>query len=153
MAKINGYVLYYKNNEPMYSAEITFNSKYKTTANEKGYFELFVPKKVLKLKLKVTFIGCFTINFINLPIDEDQIDLDTIPMFEYFPGYDMTHFDCPPDDLECQKKEKQHQIQENQRIQDYYSTVNKSITTYIYTFKGNTYPINCKTGNIDLRKR
>ena len=137
----------------MYLAEVGFNSKYKTTVNEKGNFELVVPKKILKRKLKVTYIGCFTINFINLPMDESTIDLDTIPMFEYFPGYDMTHFNCSPDDFECKKKKEQHQIQESKRVQDYYSAVNKSIMECIYTFKGRAYPIDYKTGNINLRRR
>lgn len=151
--KIQGYVVFNENNNPMYSAEVGFNSKYKTTVNEKGNFELVVPKKILRRKLKVTYMGCFTINFINLPRDENTIYLDTIPMFEYFPGYDMTHFNCSPDDFECKKKKEQHQIQENKRIQDYYSAVNKSIMEYIYTFKGSAYPIDYKTGNINLRRR
>ncbi len=151
VVKIKGTVLDYKTLQPMKFAEVVFNDKCKTIADDKGIFELDASKEIISDTLKIRYLGYFKINIINLPSNDNVIDLGIIPMFEYFPGYDMSDFDCANDDFECKKKWKNHIEQEQKRIEDYYSNVHNAVNYFEYSFQNKVYKIDVKTGCIDLK--
>lgn len=148
---IKGKIIYYQNLRPLPLTEIFFDSVNHTIADEQGIFDLHVPVKVITDTLKFRFIGCFDINIINLPLNEDLIDLGMIPFFEYFTGYSMTHFDCADNDYECKEKEKLFWIKEQERRDLYFTTMNSIIEYFDYWFQGKKYKINCQNHCIDLK--
>ena len=147
---LKGKVVDYKTLQPMTYTQVLFDSTFQSIANEKGEFEIEANEKVITDTLKIRFIGCFDINIINIPNYLDTVDLGIIPIFEYFPGNDMTHFNCKEKDLECKEKEKKHIEKENKRIEEYFAKVNNAIEYFDYRFQNKTYKIDLKTGCIDL---
>ena len=147
---IKGKVFDYKTLQPMIYTQVLFDSSYQAIANDKGEFEFEVPKKIIKDTLKIRYIGCFDINIINIPNNQDLINLGIIPIFDYFPGHDMTHFNCADNDYECKEKEKKHIEKEKKRIEDYYTNIHNIIEYFDYRFQNKTFKIDIKTGCIDL---
>ena len=134
----------------MYYTQILFDSTNQVIANDQGEFEFKVPKNKITDTLKIRYIGCFDINIINMPDNNDSINLGVIPIFDYFPGYDMTHFNCADDDYECKEKEKKHIEKEKKRIEDYYTNVHNLIDYFDYRFQNKSFKIDIETGCIDL---
>jgi hypothetical protein len=130
-----------------------FDTTNQVIANEQGEFEFEVPKQIMKDTLKIRYLGCFDINFINLPTDQESINLGSIPIFDYFPGYDMTHFNCADKDFDCKEKEKKHIEKENERIKDYFTKVHNLIENFDFVFQHETFKIDIETGCINLRTK
>lgn len=147
---IEGKVINYKTLQPMTYTQILFDSTYQVAANDDGEFKIEVPKEILKDTLKIRFIGCFNLNFINFPANHYLIDLGTIPIFEYFPGYDMTHFGCADDDYDCKEKERKHIEKEKNRIEKYFDEINTVISYFDFRFQNRTYKIDIQSGCINL---
>ena len=152
-AIISGKVIDYRTFQPMTFTHVYFDSTYQSIADDEGKFEIDLPKVILKDTLKIRFIGYFDLNIINLPASPDSIDLGIIPIFEYFPGYDMTHLDCANDDYECREKERKYIEKEKKRIEDYFNKQNTYIENFDFRFQNKTFKIDSKTGCIDLGKR
>lgn len=149
---VKGKTYFHEFDNPAVYTEVYFNSKNRTFSNKEGEFIFSVKKRIINKSLKVAYIGCFDLKIKNLPANQDTIDLGVIPIFEYFPGYSMIHFDCKDDDQDCMKKRKLHEEKEAKRIEDYYNYVDNQINKYEYRFKSKTYKINVKSGVINLKK-
>ena len=147
---IKGQVLFYQSLQPMYYTHVYFDSTYQVIADYNGQFELEVPLKVLKDTLKIRYIGCFDLNLINLPTTDSIIDLGILPIFEYFAGQDMTHFNCSDNDIECKKKEKVHRDKEQKRVKEYFSRMNTIIEFFNYVYENKTFKINIENNCIDM---
>jgi hypothetical protein len=100
--------------------------------------------------LKVRFIGMYELNFINLPTDKDTITLDSIPLFEYFPGYSMADYFCKWYNFRCKRRWKKHLKAENLRVGKYINKQDSIIKAFIYNYDNNEYKIDLNTNCISL---
>lgn len=148
---IKGIVYGHNTHQPTPYTNIYFDSTYQTISNEFGEFLIEISLDTIEDTLKIEYIGCFDLKFINLPKNTEVIDLDSIPIFEYFPGYDMTHFDCLDDDEDCKERERKHIKKENGRVQKYFEKQNTFIENYNYRFRNNNYKIDLNNGIINLQ--
>lgn len=115
-----------------------------------GNFNLKLDTLSITDTLKIRFISCYDLNFINLPEDTDTIDLGGIPLFYYFPGYDMTDYFCGRFDFACKRRWKKHVEEEKERIFDYYLKQQQIISEFGYIFNHRLYKINLENNCIDL---
>lgn len=120
-------------------------------SNDSGFFILKVTRLRYNDTLKVRYIGCFDLNFINLPTNVDTINLDKVPIFDYFAGYDMTDFFCGRFDFKCKRERKKHIEAEKNRILKYYSDQNNEIRKYQFKFNDKYFKINVNNNCIDLK--
>jgi hypothetical protein len=145
-----GKIVNYQDLYPMEFTSICIDS-FCCISNDKGQFSMIIPFNKLSDTLKIRHIGQYDLNIINIP-HSDTIDFRIIPIFEYFIGYDMTHFYCKPLDFACRKKEKKHFEKVNNEYDSYYKKMDSIIEYFRYIFNGQTYKIDLKTNCIDLSK-
>lgn len=100
--------------------------------------------------IKIRFISYYDLNFINLPQNKDTIDLGEVPLFYYFPGYDMSDYFCGRFDFACKRRWKKHIKEEKDRILNYYLKQQQIIRDFNYYFDNKLYKINLENHCIDL---
>jgi hypothetical protein len=150
---ISGNVIDYKTGYPMQYVNVYFDSSNGTTTDDNGYFRIKLNKRIKEDTLKISFVGCFNLNFSNFPNNTDSIYLDKIPLFDYFTGVDMTDFFCGTFDFRCKRNQKKHFKQDQERIDKYYSERNTEIAKYEYKFNNNKSKIDMTNHCIDLNAK
>jgi hypothetical protein len=148
---ITGQTVNYQDLEPVYYTAVFFDSTFQTISDKQGLFELTVPLEILRDTLKIMYIGSYDLNFINLPANENIIDLGKIPIFEYFVGYSMMHFNCSDSDFKCKRKAKKYWEKDQKRRDDYFNKMNTVIEYFNYRFQNKTFKINIDNNCIDLK--
>jgi hypothetical protein len=151
-AIIKGFIVDGEDNIALKSASIFFNEKIATVTDENGYFELSVPQKSLSKNLKIRYISYFGIDIINFPLNQSEINLDTIKLFFYFTNYPIDYV-WPTNNKEGQQKNKQLKINEENRMKQYYLKRDSIIASYKYYFQESEYKINLKKKYINLMKK
>jgi hypothetical protein len=147
---IRGYIFDYSLNSRMPGTSIYIDSLRGEISDCNGDFQLKVDKLSKYDTVKIRFISCYNLNFIDLPQNKDTIDLGGVPLFYYFPGYDMIDYFCGRFDFACKRRWKEHVKDEKDRIINYYLEQNQMIRNFDYIFNNKLYKINLENNCIDL---
>jgi len=147
---IQGYIFDYSTNSRMPATSIYIDSLQGVISDCNGDFILKVDDLSKSDTIKIRFISCYDLNFINLPQNTDTVDLGGVPLFYYFPGYDMTDYFCGRFDFACKRRWKKHVKEEKDRIINYYLEQEKIIRDFDYIFNDKLYKINLENNCIDL---
>ena len=147
---IRGYIFDYSTNSRMPATSIYIDSLRGEISDCNGNFNLAIENLSKSDTIKIRFISCYDLNIVNLPQDTDTIDLGGIPLFYYFPGYDMTDYFCGRFDFACKRRWKKHSKKEKERIFNYYLKQEQIIRDFDYIFNDKLYKINLENNCIDL---
>jgi len=149
---IRGHIFDYKTNSRVPGTLIFIDSIRGVISDPSGDFNLKVYNVSKSDTVRIRYISSFDLNII-LPLNIDTIELGGIPLFDDYPGYDMTDYFCKWYDFACKRRWKKHMKQEQERIMKYYLDQKKIFEEYVYYYNGKYYKINLETHCIDLSKR
>ena len=147
---VKGYTFDYSTNSRLAATLIYIDTLRGVVSDSNGDFILRVDNLSHSDTIRIRYISCYDLNFINLPQNKDTIELGGIPLFYYFAGYDMTDYFCRWFDFACKRRWKKHVKEENERMNSFYLKQDKIIGDYVYTFNGKQYKINLENHCIDL---
>ena len=148
---IKGRILEGQSLSPQPGVDIGFDVKMRTSTNENGEFELVVNEENLNDTLFINFLSYYNLKIVNLPKSK-EIYLGQIPLYEYFFGRPLVHFDCGTFDFKCKQSRKQFWKEYNERRRDYFEKKNLLIGYYRLQLNGEQYAIDVNRHLINLNE-
>ncbi len=148
---IKGKVYSYCDTYNCFNALVYFDSINGTICDTNGNFALTVQKKIANDTLKFVFLGLRKLFILNIPLDEDTIDLGNIPLLCGFRGYDMTDFFCDPSDLHCQELAKEHQKNVETNNKAHINMINSTFSGYRFVLYEKEYEMSFNDNYYDLK--
>lgn len=136
---------------PQPGVDIGFDVKMRTSTDENGEFELVVNEEYLTDTLFINFFSYYNLKIVNLPKSK-EINLGQIPLYEYFFGHPLVHFDCGTFDFKCKQNRKQFWKDYNKRRRDYFEKKNLLIAYYRLQLNGEQYAIDVNMHLINLNE-
>ncbi len=149
--KLKGKIVLGQYFAPVGGVYVGFDSTNMTQIDLNGQFEVVANEQQVNDTLKIFFLSHNNIRLVNLPKDR-EIDLGTIPIYEYYFGIPMVHFDCGALDLACKRKQKKFWEDYEKERKSYFDKMDTIIGHYRLSLNGKLYKIETPNQLIDLGK-
>ncbi|GAB3532937.1 hypothetical protein GCM10027443_17440 [Pontibacter brevis] len=149
--KIKGRIVLGQYLAPVGGVYVGFDFPLKFQTSPEGRFEITANEQQINDTLKIYLLGYNQISIINFPKDS-VLNLGTIPIYEYFYGVPLIHFDCGALNFVCKKKRRKFWENYESERTSYFKKMDTIIGHYRMFLNGKSYAISFPDHLIDLSK-
>lgn len=149
--KLKGKIVLGQYFSPVGGVYVGFDSTNTTQTDLNGQFEIVADEQQVNDTLKIFFLNYNNIRIINLP-KVKEMDLGTIPIYEYNFGIPLIHFDCGALDFACKMRRKKFWEEYEKKRTAYFNKMDTIISYFRLSVNGKSYAIDTSNNLIDLAK-